>query len=149
MPGGGATAAGMGHIVAMDDSPAQLALTSYSQRLWSELAEQLPADAEFDQCGTLWVASDEEEMEEVRRKQGVYATAGIRSDVLSATGLAQEEPHLRSLAGALLVRSDAVLYPPCAAGYLMREAVRMGAQLQLGKHVVSAGAGRVLLGDGT
>jgi glycine/D-amino acid oxidase-like deaminating enzyme len=29
--GGGATAAGMGHIVVMDDSPAQLALTRYSQ----------------------------------------------------------------------------------------------------------------------
>jgi len=27
--GGGATAAGMGHIVVMDDSPAQLALTHY------------------------------------------------------------------------------------------------------------------------
>ena len=32
--GGGATAAGMGHIVVMDDSPAQLALTHYSQTLW-------------------------------------------------------------------------------------------------------------------
>src|SRR4051794_29294126 len=32
--GGGATAAGMGHIVVMDDSPAQLALTHYSRALW-------------------------------------------------------------------------------------------------------------------
>jgi len=147
--GGGATAAGMGHIVAMDDSPAQLALTTYSQRLWRELAAELPEDAEFDQCGTLWVASDEEEMEEVRRKQRVYASAGVGSDVLSAAMLAREEPHLRPLAGALLVPSDGVLYPPCAAGFLMREAIRKGAHLLVGKSVTMAGAGRVRMDDGT
>ena len=36
--GGGATAAGMGHIVVMDDSEAQFNLTRYSQLLWQELA---------------------------------------------------------------------------------------------------------------
>jgi D-hydroxyproline dehydrogenase subunit beta len=41
------------------------------------------------------------------------------------------------------------LYPPCAAGYLMREAIRMGAELQISRTVVSAGAGRVRLDDGT
>jgi glycine/D-amino acid oxidase-like deaminating enzyme len=147
--GGGATAAGMGHIVAMDDSPAQLALTSYSQRLWHELADRLPNDAEFEPCGTLWVASDDEEMDEVGRKQKVYASAGVHSEVLSAATLAQEEPHLRPLAGALLVPSDAVLYPPCAAGYLLREAMRMGAQVQVPRNVVSAAVGRVRLEDGT
>ena len=35
--GGGATSAGMGHIVVMDDSDAQFALTRYSQELWQEL----------------------------------------------------------------------------------------------------------------
>ncbi len=148
MVGGGATAAGMGHVVAMDDSPAQLALTTYSQRLWRELADELPQDAEFDRCGTVWVASDDEEMEEVGRKQNVYASAGVSSEVLSATMLAREEPHLRPLAGALLVPSDGVLYPPCAAGYLMREAIRMGAQLQTGNKVVSARAGGVRFDDG-
>jgi len=34
--GGGATAAGMGHIVAMDDSDAQFALTRFSQQLWQQ-----------------------------------------------------------------------------------------------------------------
>ena len=36
--GGGATAAGMGHLVVMDDSEAQFALTHYSRNLWDELA---------------------------------------------------------------------------------------------------------------
>jgi len=34
--GGGTTGAGMGHIVVMDDSEAQFALTRYSQTLWQE-----------------------------------------------------------------------------------------------------------------
>ena len=37
--GGGATAAGMGHLVVMDDNLAELALTSYSLALWRELVE--------------------------------------------------------------------------------------------------------------
>ena len=41
--GGGATAAGMGHIVVMDDSEAQFELTRYSQLLWSRIAPELPS----------------------------------------------------------------------------------------------------------
>jgi D-hydroxyproline dehydrogenase subunit beta len=147
--GGGATAAGMGHIVAMDDSPAQLALTGYSQRLWRELAPELPDDVEFEACGTLWIASDDEEMREVRRKHGVYASAGVPSEILSAAKLAVEEPHLRPMAGALLVPTDGVLYPPCAAAWLTREAVRMGAKLLVPKRVTALGRGRVRLEDGS
>ena len=146
--GGGATAAGMGHIVAMDDSPAQLALTGYSQRLWRELAPRLPSDAEFDPCGTLWLASDDEELGEVQRKHSVYAAAGIATQILSAETLSKHEPHLRPLRGALLVPTDAVIYPPCAAGYLMREAVRLGATLLAAGQVLSAGSGHVRLEDG-
>ncbi len=150
MVGGGATAAGMGHIVVMDDSPAQLALTRYSQSLWHELADRLPDDVEFDTCGTLWVAADEDEMEEVRRKQGVYASVGVATEVLDTRALAEAEPHLRRpMAGALLVPSDAVLYPPCAASWLIEEAVQCGASLFVPRHVVSAGKGQVRLDDGT
>jgi glycine/D-amino acid oxidase-like deaminating enzyme len=148
--GGGATAAGMGHIVVMDDSPAQLALTSYSQGLWRELSSRLPANVEYESCGTLWVASDDEEMEEVHRKRALYASAGVASEVLDSRALAQAEPHLRpGLAGALLVPSDAVLYPPCAAQYLVDEAIQLGAHLYSSRKVVSAAAGEAILNDGT
>jgi len=50
---GGASGAGMGHIVVMDDSPAQLALTKYSRDLWMELARDLPRDVEYVATGTL------------------------------------------------------------------------------------------------
>src|ERR1035441_749121 len=74
--GGGATAAGMGHIVVMDDSAAQFALTAYSRRLWQQLVAALPADVEYDPCGTLWLAADEDEMAEVHRKAKRYGAEG-------------------------------------------------------------------------
>src|SRR6202049_4644523 len=61
--GSGATAAGMGHIVVMDDSEAQFALTRYSQELWHQMAPQLPASVEYEQRGTLWVAGARGERE--------------------------------------------------------------------------------------
>src|SRR5688500_17028799 len=64
----GTTAAGMGHIVLMDDSEPQMALTGYSRKLWNELGRELPADSEYDHCGTIWIAADDEEMAEVGAK---------------------------------------------------------------------------------
>ena len=147
--GSGTTAAGMGHIVVMDDSPAQMALTRYSQQLWRALEDRLPANVEFDPCGTLWVAADDEEMAEVRRKHSSYAQAGVPTEILDSEALAEAEPHLRRpLAGALLVPEDGVLYPPGAAAWLMREAIHAGASLHTPRAVVSAGKGTVRLDDG-
>jgi glycine/D-amino acid oxidase-like deaminating enzyme len=148
--GGGATAAGMGHIVVMDDSPAQLALTSYSRRLWHALVPQLPASAECEQCGTLWVAADEEEMAAVERKQAVLATAGVTTRVLSATELAYEEPNLRrGLAGGLLVPDDLVVYPPVVAHCLLDRALAAGAELCSRSRVCAMREdGSLLLHDG-
>src|SRR5215471_21521974 len=80
----GTTAAGMGHIVVMDDSEAQFALTSYSRRLWLELRKNLPNDVEYEVCGTLWVAADDEEMAEVHRKAKYYTERGVRIEILDS-----------------------------------------------------------------
>jgi glycine/D-amino acid oxidase-like deaminating enzyme len=149
MVGGGATAAGMGHIVTMDDSEAQFALTRYSQQLWQKLRPELPIDVEYDQCGTIWVAADEEEMVEVRRKRDYYGQREVPTEILNAQTLARLEPNLRpGLAGGLLVMDDAVLYPPCAARFLMERAQKQGAKLHLGRSVTQAGRGRVTMADG-
>jgi D-hydroxyproline dehydrogenase subunit beta len=147
--GSGATAAGMGHIVVMDDSEAQFALTRYSQQLWQALRNDLPTEVEYDQCGTIWVAADEQEMAEVRRKHDFYRARRIPTEILDANRLKQSEPNLRDgLQGGLLVAEDAVLYPPCAARFLMQRAQQHGAKLVLGASVASLGKGRVLLSDG-
>jgi glycine/D-amino acid oxidase-like deaminating enzyme len=148
--GADATAAGMGHIVVMDDSEAQFALTRYSQRLWQELRPELPDDAEYEQCGTIWVAVDDEEMAEVWRKQKYYADRGVPTQVLDAGALQALEPNLRSgLQGGMLVPEDGVLYPPCAARFLVERAQASGAKLRLGAAVAHIGGGLVELADGS
>jgi len=148
---GGTTAAGMGHIVVMDDSDAQFALTNFSRTLWQQLAQQLPADVEYDPCGTLWLAVEEEEMAEVYRKQKFYSERGVRVEVLNGRDVAKAEPNLRSgMAGALRVVDDAVLYPPCATRFLLEQAAQHGAQTRTGITVAALlPEGGVQLADGS
>src|SRR4029079_6496209 len=98
--GGGATAAGMGHLVVVDDSEAQFALTRYSQQLWDEISDELPREVEYDACGTSWIAAGDEEMAEARRKEKFYAERGVKAEILDAHSLEEAEPNLRpGLAG--------------------------------------------------
>lgn len=145
----GATGAGMGHIVVMDDSEAQLALTGYSRKLWNELAPELPAEAEHDRCGTIWIAADEDEMLEVRRKRSLYSERGHKSEILDSGSLRQLEPNLREgLAGGLLVNDDSVVYQPSATRFLLERSRRYGATIRTGTRVVSISDGAVTLFDG-
>jgi D-hydroxyproline dehydrogenase subunit beta len=147
--GGGATAAGMGHIVVMDDSEAQFALTRYSQQLWRDLRSELPDDVEYVECGTIWVAADDQEMQEVHRKKSFYSERGVPVEVLSGRDLEKVEPNLRKgMAGGLLVPEDGVLYPPCAARFLLERAQEFGTTVHIGPPVVQIGQGRVRRMDG-
>jgi D-hydroxyproline dehydrogenase subunit beta len=149
-PSAGSTGAAMGHIVVMDDSEAQFAITRYSQILWDDLRDQLPGAAEFDPCGTLWVAADEEEMDEVRRKFNYYRERGVNAEILDSQQVREAEPHLRSsLVGGLRVSGDSVLYPPCAVGFLLQKSRELGARIIHGKPVSAIGKGSVRLADGS
>jgi D-hydroxyproline dehydrogenase subunit beta len=148
--GSGATAAGMGHIVAMDDSPAQFALTRYSQQLWQTLAASLDPRAEYEACGTLWIAADDEEMAEAVRKQAYYSERGVPSRLLSSRELSSTEAFLRpALGGALLVEDDAVVYPPAAALHLAQLARQRGATLLVGRTIARMADGEAILDDGS
>ena len=150
MIGGGATAAGMGHLVVMDDSQAQFALTRYSQVLWDELRDELPRTVEHDACGTIWVAADDEEMAEVLRKERFYSERGVAVQVLDAPALAEAEPNLRrGLVGGLHVPGDSVIYPPCAAQFFVDRALGQGAKLFVGKAVQEVTNDGVRLRDGS
>jgi D-hydroxyproline dehydrogenase subunit beta len=117
--GGGTTAAGMGHIVVLDDDP----LSSYSQHLLSDLESDLPADIGFDRCGTLWIAEGSEQLAAASAKRG--------AELLDEQSLREAEPALRrGLAGAVLVRDDIVVYPPLLARWLMDRARESGAVLR-------------------
>ncbi|MGO9338207.1 MAG: NAD(P)/FAD-dependent oxidoreductase [Terracidiphilus sp.] len=148
--GSGATAAGMGHIVVLDDSEAQFALTRRSQQLWQALRPALPASAEYETPGTLWVAADEEEFAEATPKRDWLAARDVPCRLLSNRELATLEPNLRpGLAGALLVSEDAVVYPPVVALHLARQAQALGATLIVGRAVHELANGEAILNDGT
>jgi glycine/D-amino acid oxidase-like deaminating enzyme len=133
----GTTSVGMGHVVAMDDSPEQLALTAYAGRLWRELTPELDARSELDPCGTLWVAEDETQLDAVRSKQDVYAKVGVRTELLDDRALADAEPNLRAgLAGALRVPDDSVVYPPGVTVRLLALARANGAVVREGIEVL-------------
>lgn len=148
-PAGVATAAGMGHVLVLDDSAAQFALTHWSRTLWNERAAEWPAAVEQVRCGTIWVAADDEEMAAVHAKHAWYRDRSVRSDVLDATTLRRLEPNLRDgLAGGLRIADDGVIYPPAAARHLLDNAVRCGAELIERTPVRRAGDGYIELADG-
>jgi glycine/D-amino acid oxidase-like deaminating enzyme len=148
--GSGATAAGMGHIVVMDDSEAQFALTRRSQQLWQTLCPTLPSTAEYETPGTIWVAADDEELAEAERKQFWFAEREVPSRLVSGLELTALDPNLRpDLAGGLLVTEDAVVYPPTVALYLARQAQSLGATLLVGHSIMNLCDGEATLDDGT
>lgn len=148
--GSGATGAGMGHIVVLDDSEAQFALTRRSQQLWQTLAATLPASAEYETRGTIWVAADEDELAEAARKHAYFEAHEVSSRLLTSEKLAAMEPNLRhGLAGGLLVPEDAVVYPPVVALHLVKQAESLGATLYLGHSVTHLECGEARLDNGT
>lgn len=149
-PSNGTTAAGMGHVVVMDGHATELAMTALSQRLWADLAEAMPDSVEYQRCGTLWVAADDEEMAEAEAKAQTYREHGIETQMLNAAALAKAEPALRSdLAGALRVPGDSVLYQPNATRWLLDRAIDRGTVVRAPVQVKVVADGQVELTDGT
>ena len=147
-PGGGSTGVAMGHIVVLDDSDPELALSAYSRSLWAELGPSMPPDCEDERRGTLWIAANEAELSLADAKAGIYAAHGVETVLLGARELAAREPALRSgLAGALFVPHDRVLYPPAATRYLVRRAQALGATVREGCSVEAITPGGVLVRD--
>ena len=148
-PGGGATAAGMGHVVAMDHPAPVLALTSLSRRLWGSRVATMPAAVEPARCGTIWIAADDDELEDARRRGKRYEAHGVRAELLGARELYDAEPSLRpGMAGGLFVPGDLVLYAPPAAAALLQEVERHGGEVLVGETVVAMSGGAVRLGNG-
>lgn len=147
--GGRATGASMGHLLVIDEDPAELALSAWSCERWQIEQSTLPEAADYRAIGTLWIAADAEEMHHAERKQQRLAEAGIDSQQIPAEALFAAEPALsRGLCGALLVPSDAIVYPPVVARHLAGRAQANGARIMLGASVQRVEAGAVILQDG-
>ncbi|HIF6625373.1 TPA: NAD(P)/FAD-dependent oxidoreductase [Serratia marcescens] len=146
----GATAAGMGHLVCMDDNPAELALSAYSLRLWREVTGRMPQACAWRGCGTLWLAEQANEMAIAEQKRARLAEQGVAAELLTAEQVAAMEPMLRQgLAGGLRVPGDGILYAPHAARWLLADAgaaidVVQGEAIALDEAAVRLADGREL-----
>lgn len=145
---GGATNAGMGHLVVMDDNPAELTLSHESLKIWHDWAPRMNADCAFNHCGTLWLATDDAEMTAAEEKQIRLKAYGVDCELLNAAALAAAEPMLRTgLAGALKVGGDSMVYAPNAARWLLAHAPRAIAFESVEVSVIDGP--RVRLADGS
>lgn len=118
-----ATAAGMGHLLVLDDNPVELSLTHYSVRCWQQWAERMPSECAYAQNGTLWLAENDAEFAAARAKSLVLADAGVAVELLGAEATARCEPMLRSgLHGSLRMPGDGIVYAPRAARWLLEQA---------------------------
>jgi glycine/D-amino acid oxidase-like deaminating enzyme len=149
LAGTGTTSAAMGHVVVMDDSDAQLALSAWSRRLWTERAASLPADCEDTASGTLWVATNEAEMARLRARADRHARHGGRAELLDADALREAEPELRpDLPGALHVPEDRIVYPLAVTRHLLDRARALGARVRERSPVQRVEARRVRTAGG-
>nr|WP_178126118.1 FAD-dependent oxidoreductase [Pseudomonas sp. Fl5BN2] len=116
----GATAAGMGHLLVLDDNPAELALSQYSLQRWRDAASELPDDCAYRSNGTLWLAANPEEMAVAQSKYNNLKAHGVRCELVGRQSLREREPHLREgLEGGLLINGDGILYAPATARWML------------------------------
>ncbi len=147
---GGATAAGMGHLVVMDDTPAELQLSALSVRLWQQWSQQLAEDCAWHACGTLWLAANAQEMQAAEEKRARLQAHGVACSLVDARQLQAMEPALRSgLHGALHVAHDAAVYAPNAARWLLEGPSTPAALQRRHAQVVAIEEPSVRLSDGT
>ena len=130
---GGTTGAGEGNLLVSDKEPGpELDLALLSTRLWRELAEEpwFGASAEYEAKGGLVVASRPDGLVALEAFAQEQRRAGVEAESVSASGLAQLEPHLSPrLAGGVYYPQDAQVQPARAAALLIRDAQRQGATL--------------------
>lgn len=119
---GGATAAGMGHLVIMDDLQPELELSSWSVKLWHQLGPQLTAECAYRKIPTLWLATNAEEIQIAEEKFNRLSNMGVSCQLRNAQEVQQLEPHLKhGLHGALEVFDDGILYAPCTAEWFLTQ----------------------------
>jgi glycine/D-amino acid oxidase-like deaminating enzyme len=145
--GAGATAASMGHLVTIDDDPAELALAQLSMRLWREWDGWQAIERRT--TGTLWLAETAAQGEAAHAKLARLAAAGIDARWLDAGALQAAEPRLaRDLVGALHVTGDEVAFGPEMAARLAADVRAAGGRVEEMRAVAALHDDGLQLADG-
>jgi glycine/D-amino acid oxidase-like deaminating enzyme len=146
--GAGATAAGMGHLVVIDDDPAELALAQLSMRLWREWSGWHAIERRT--TGTLWLAETVAQRGAAHAKLARLRAAGIEAEWLEPDALQVAEPRLaRDLAGALRVTGDEVAYGPGMAAQLAADVRAGGGRIEETSPVAALRDDGLQLADGS
>lgn len=148
-PGGGVTSAGMGHLVALDETDDELDLCLLSLARWEEYLSLKGGIAEYTNCGTLWIAEDEDQMAHALSRAERLSRRGWNASLVSASELTKLEPSLRSgLVGATRVTRDGAVFPPSVAADLARTLVHKGGQTLFGETAIAVQDGALSLASG-
>jgi D-hydroxyproline dehydrogenase subunit beta len=146
--GAGATAAAMGHLVTIDDDPAEFALARLSMRLWREWSGWRAIERR--DTGTLWLAETPAQRDAAHAKLARLRSAGLQAHWLDPDALHVAEPGLaRDLAGALRVDGDEVAYGPEMATRLAGDVRAAGGRIEEMSPVAALREDGLLLADGT
>ena len=145
--GAGATAAAMGHLVTIDDDPAEFALARLSMRLWREWSGWHAIERRA--TGTLWLAETDAQRDAAQAKLARLRDAGLSAEWLEPEALHAAEPRLaRDLAGALRVAGDEVAYGPEMAARLAADVRTAGGCVREMTPVAALRDDGLLLADG-
>jgi glycine/D-amino acid oxidase-like deaminating enzyme len=133
----GSSGACEGNVLAWDkELERELPLALRSAELWTELAERLPDDFEYDRKGSVVVAETEQELAAAAERAHTLARLGVKGEVLDGAALRREEPYAaEDLPGGVLYPGDAQLEPRLATAALVRAAVAKGATLEIDRPI--------------
>ena len=125
----GTTASGEGNILISDKAPGpELDLAKVSLARWTELAEELEADVEYEPKGGVVVATGDAEADGLRRFAEQQRAVGVTAVEVAGDDLRALEPHLASdLPLGVHYPQDAQVQPVLAAATLLQRARRFGA----------------------
>jgi glycine/D-amino acid oxidase-like deaminating enzyme len=147
--GSGATNLSYGSLCLLDQTPAQFTLTRYGLALWDKLVQFLPPDCEYRRCGTIWLAFDQKQAQELLAKGDVLNRQGIRAEYLNPRQIAEAEPGVSPVAvGGLLLPNDSWLRASRAAEFLFQLAAKKGAR-HLRQQVTGIANHALMLNDGS
>ena len=140
----GTTASGEGNILISDKAPgAELELAKLSLTRWTELADELEADIEYDPKGGVVVATGEAEADGLRHFAAQQREVGVTAVEVSGDRLRELEPHLApDLATGIHYPQDAQVQPVLAAAVLLQQARQRGATVVPEAEVTAIGVDR-------
>lgn len=149
----GATGAGMGHLVVLDEDPAECALARLSMdemARWPAAWGAGAASRGAAPVGTLWLAETDAQRAAALAKRDRLRACGWPAEWLDPPQLRAAEPGLaHDLVGALHVLRDDVVYGPGIAFALAGDVRARGGVVKTGLPVVEARSHQLRLADGS